>query len=417
MKSKSRSENPLRTSSERAGHSATEEAGIAEDLAVVSLRGEKRFSHPWIFQKGIAKPNGKRPQNGSIVDIQDSEGMWVGRGIYNGHARIALRILTEREDERIDIEFFRRRIRAAVELRRTMLELDKVSNAWRVINSEGDGLSGLVVDKFDDLIVMEFFSSGMYRLKPVIQSVLVEFFPEARFYWFAEEHVQKQEAIDVRSPEIPKPMVIHEHGLKFQITPGGKHKTGFFVDQRDNRKFLSTLTPGKSVLDLCCNSGGFGVYARALGGATRVTGIDLDETAIALAQTNARLNKADNEYIHVDMFHWLRESNENKTKFDVVVLDPAKLTRTREEVDKALRKYTDMNRLAIQATAPGGILLTCSCTGLVPESDFLESIRRAAYQAKRDVQIFRVSGAAGDHPWNVQVQEGRYLKAVWARVN
>jgi 23S rRNA (cytosine1962-C5)-methyltransferase len=170
------------------------------------------------------------------------------------------------------------------------------------------------------------------------------------------------------------------------------------------------------VLDLCCNSGGFSVYAKALGGAAEVVGVDLDEQAIELAKGNANLNRAQVRFVQADLFAWLRNVLPNGERFDVVVLDPAKMTRDREAVDLALKKYLDMNRLALQAVSPGGVFLTCSCTGLVSEADFLEMLRRAAWQAGRTVQVFQVGGAAADHPFLIHVPEGRYLKAAFCRV-
>jgi 23S rRNA (cytosine1962-C5)-methyltransferase len=242
-------------------------------------------------------------------------------------------------------------------------------------------------------------------------------YPAARFYYFAEEHVGKQESFDCRSPEPPPPGVVTEHGLKFRVAPGTKHKTGFFVDQRDNRAALSTFCAGKRVLDLCCNTGGFGVYAKAKGGAAEVVGLDLDEQALEMAKQNAKLNGAQIRHVQADLFAWLRDIIPNpEQRFDVVILDPAKLTRDRDDVDQALRKYCDMNRLALQVVKPGGIFLTCSCTGLVSEADFLESVRRAAWQAGRTLQVFKVAGAGPDHPFLLHVPEGRYLKAVFCRV-
>ncbi|MDB5313341.1 MAG: rlmI 2 [Gemmataceae bacterium] len=381
----------------------------------VTLKIERRSSHPWIFQKMVEKPASRLPP-GSVVEIHDRTGQWVGRGFYNGHSRISLRVLTTTPDERIDADFFARKLGTAIAFRRDVLKLDAVTNAYRLVHSEADGLSGLVVDRFGDTVVIEFFAAGMFRQRAVIMDVLKTHFPAARFYWFAEEHVGKQESFDCRAPEPPPPDVIHEHGLKFRVAPGSKHKTGFFLDQRENRQLLSTFCGGKRVLDLCCNTGGFSVYAKALGGAGEVVGIDLDEQALELAKGNARLNNAQVRYIQADLFSWLRDVRPNGQQFDVVVLDPAKLTRDREAVDLALRKYCDMNRLALLAVAPGGIFLTCSCTGLVSESDFLESVRRAAWQAGRTLQVFRVGGAGGDHPFLLSVPEGRYLKAVFARV-
>jgi 23S rRNA (cytosine1962-C5)-methyltransferase len=384
-------------------------------LPAVTLKIERRSSHPWIFQKMVEKPPTRLPP-GSVVDIRDRTGQWVGRGFYNGHSRIALRVLTTTADEPIDADFFARKLDSAIGFRRDVLKLDAVTNAYRLVHSEADGLSGLVVDRFGDTVVIEFFAAGMFRQRAVIMDVLKTHYPAARFYWFAEEHVGKQESFDCRAPEPPPPDVIHEHGLKFRVAPGSKHKTGFFLDQRENRQLLSSFCGGKRVLDLCCNSGGFSVYAKALGGAAEVVGVDLDEQAVELAKGNAKLNNAQVRYIQADLFTWLRDVIPNGERFDVVVLDPAKLTRDREAVDLALRKYCDMNRLALQAVSPGGIFLTCSCTGLVSEADFLESIRRAAWQAGRTLQVFRVGGAGADHPFLLHVPEGRYLKAVFARV-
>jgi 23S rRNA (cytosine1962-C5)-methyltransferase len=384
-------------------------------LPVVRLKIERRSSHPWVFQKMVEKPATKVP-NGYVVDVLDRDGKWVGRGFYNAHSRISLRILTTDPNEIIDASWFGRSIARAVELRRDVLKLDAVTDAYRVVHSEADGLSGLVVDRFGPLLVMEFFAAGMYRQRDAIQAALSDQYPDARFYWFAEEHVAKQESFDCRSPEPPPPFTITEHGVRFRVAPGTKHKTGFFADQRDNRKTLAGFCAGKKVLDLCCNTGGFAVYAKVLGNATDVTGIDLDEQAIALAKQNANLNQVRISFTQADIFAWLRDVLPSGNRFDVVVLDPAKMTRDRDAVDQALKKYLDMNRLALQAVAPGGIFLTCSCTGLVSEETFLDTVRRAAWQAGRTVQVIKVVGAGGDHPFLAHVQEGRYLKAVFCRV-
>jgi 23S rRNA (cytosine1962-C5)-methyltransferase len=227
--------------------------------------------------------------------------------------------------------------------------------------------------------------------------------------------VQKQESFDCRPLEPPPPGVISEHGVRFRVAPGSKHKTGFFLDQRDNRALLASLCQDKRVLDLCCNTGGFAVQAKVRGRAAEVIGIDLDEDAIALARQNANLNQAPVRFIQADLFAWLRDVLPGGQRFDVVVLDPAKQTRDRESIDYALKRYLDMNRLALQAVTPGGLFLTCSCTGLVSEEMFLETLRRAAWQAGRTVQVLRIAGAAPDHPFLAHVPEGRYLKAVLAR--
>jgi 23S rRNA (cytosine1962-C5)-methyltransferase len=384
-------------------------------LATVRLNINRRSSHPWIFQKMVQKPATKPPP-GTVVEVVDKDGQWVGRGLYNGHSRISLRLLTTDPAEAIDEAFFARRLEQALALRRDWLKLDTVTDAYRLVHSEGDNLSGLVVDRFGGTIVLEFFAAGMYRFRQTIQDVLARHYPGSLFYWFAEEHVQKQESFDCRPPEPPVAGIITEHGVRFRVAPGSKHKTGFFLDQRDNRKFLASFCAGKRVLDLCCNTGGFAVYAKTVGGADEVVGVDLDEQALALARQNAGLNGQRIRWVQSDLFPWLRDTIAAGQRFDVVVLDPAKQTRDREEVDFALRRYGDMNRLAIQAVAPGGLFLTCSCTGLVSEYDFLDSVRRAAWQAGRTAQVLRVGGAGADHPFLLHVPEGRYLKAVFCGI-
>src|SRR5947208_15803161 len=197
------------------------------DLPTIRLKITRRSSHPWIFQKMVEKPAARIPP-GSVVEILDNAGQWVGRGFYNGHSRIALRVLTADQQQPIDAAFFAKALDRAISLRRDWLNLDAVTDSYRVVHAEADGLSGLIVDKFADTLVLEFFSAGMFRVRETIRDVLLERFPGSRHYWFAEEHVQKQESFDVRPLEPPAPGLIREHGLKFRVAPGSKHKTGFF---------------------------------------------------------------------------------------------------------------------------------------------------------------------------------------------
>ncbi|WP_166211467.1 class I SAM-dependent rRNA methyltransferase [Cognatiluteimonas telluris] len=383
-------------------------------IPTVRLRNPWRSNHPWIFQKLVDKPVSK-PKPGSVVDIVGIDGDWIGRGFYNGHSRIALRILETDREVAIDAGWFARKIAAAVALRREVLQLDAISDAWRVVHSEGDGLSGLVVDRYGDLLVVEYFSAGMFRHREWIYDALRAQFPGCRFHAFADEHVQKQESFDFRGSEPAQPAIITEHGIRFRADPAGAHKTGFFADQRDNRQWLSQHVAGKRVLDLCCNTGGFGVYA-AVRGAGEVVGIDIDEDVLAIARGNAKLNDARVKFIQADIFPWLRDAGQRGDAYDVVILDPAKMTRDREQVIPALKKYLDMNKLAMGVVKPGGLVATFSCTGLVSEDEFLGMLRRAAFYAGRTVQVLKVSGAGPDHPFLAQVPESRYLKAVFCRV-
>ena len=202
---------------------------------VVRLRNPWRSTHPWVFQKVVEKP-AQKPKPGSLVDIVGVDGEWIGRGFYNGHSRIALRILETHPDVDVDAAWFARRIAEAVALRREVLQLDADTDAWRVVHSEGDGLSGLVVDRYADLLVVEFFSAGMFRHREWIYDALRAQFPGCRFHSFADEHVQKQESFDFRGSEPAAPAIVTEHGIRFRADPAGAHMTGFFADQRDNRQ-------------------------------------------------------------------------------------------------------------------------------------------------------------------------------------
>jgi 23S rRNA (cytosine1962-C5)-methyltransferase len=385
-----------------------------EAYPLVRLKNAWNSTHPWIFQRLVDKP-AQRPKSGQIVDVVGIDGAFIGRGFYNGHSRIALRILERDPDIDVDAAWFARKIAEAVHLRRDILRLDEVSNAWRVVHSEGDGISGLVVDRYDDLLVVEFFSAGAFRYREWIYEALRAQFPGCRFHASADEHVQKQESFDYRGTEPAQPAIITEFGVRFRADPAGAHKTGFFADQRENRRWLSQQVAGKRVLDLCCNTGGFAVYS-AVRGASEVVGIDIDEAVIEIAKGNAKLNNVRPRFVQADIFPWLRDAGNAGEQFDVVILDPAKMTRDREQVINALKKYLDMNKLALGVVKPGGLFATFSCTGLVSEDQFLDMLRRAAFYAGRTVQVLKVSGAGPDHPFLAQVQESRYLKAVFCRV-
>ena len=384
------------------------------ELPVIRLKSDRPPGHPWVWSAQVYKPEGRLPP-GSVVEVHDARGRFVGRGFWNGHARIALRLLSTEAAETIDAEWIAAKIARAVQLRRELLQLDAVSDAWRVVHSEGDGLSGLIVDRYADILVVEYFAAGMWKFREAIHAALQTHFPGARMVWFAESHVQKQESFDCRSGEMPAPVEVHEHGLRFHAAPGLGHKTGFFADQRDNRQRFAQLAKGRRVLDLCCNAGGFAVHAMAAG-AREAVGVDMDAGILEIARANAAANGVDVTFEQADIFDWVRAAVARGERYDAVILDPAKLTRDRSKVMDALKKYFAMNRMALDIIPPGGLLLTCSCTGLVSEADFLEMLRRVALNAGREIQVLDVRGAGADHPFRTDVPEGRYLKAVFCRV-
>ena len=391
-----------------------------ESLPTVRLKSERTFHHPLIFQKMVERPQ-ERIVPGDLVEVVSVDGEFIGRGMLNMQAPMAIRLLTEKQDEIVDAHFIAERVATAVQLRRDVYSLDAVSDSYRVIHAEGDGLSGLIVDRFGDVLVVAFYAAGMFRMQHWIFDALLMQFPNAHIFAFGDDNGQKQEGFECppgKPPHGGKPVTISEFDAKFFVQIGGKHKTGFFCDQRDNRKRWGELigaTESTSMLDLCCNSGGFAVYA-GLNGATDITGVDLDEEAVDFATRNLRLNNIKAKVAQADIFPWLREAQLAGKTWDAVVLDPAKMTRARDEVVDALKKYLDMNKLAMSVVKPGGLFLTCSCTGVVSEEQFLDMLRRAAFYAGREVQILEVRGAGPDHPWMAHVTESRYLKAVFCRV-
>jgi 23S rRNA (cytosine1962-C5)-methyltransferase len=384
-------------------------------LPVIRLKSDRTPGHPWVWSAQVHKPESRLPP-GSVVDVVDAKDRFVGRGFWNGHARIALRLLTGDADETIDAAWITARIQRAVQLRRELLQLDTVTDAWRVVHSEGDGLSGLIVDRYNDILVVEYFAAGMWKFRDAIHAALLQQFPGVRLYWFAETHVQKQESFDCRPMEAPAPVEVHEHGLRFHAAPGYGHKTGFFADQRENRRRFAELARGRRVLDLCCNAGGFAVHAMA-GGAREAVGVDMDAGILDIARANAQANRLSIRFEQADIFEWLRQAVARGERYDAVILDPAKLTRDRTKVIDALKKYFAMNRLALDVIPPGGLLLTCSCTGLVSEADFLEMLRRVALNAGREIQVLEIRGGGADHPVRTDVPESRYLKAIICRVD
>jgi 23S rRNA (cytosine1962-C5)-methyltransferase len=384
-------------------------------LPVIRLKADRSPGHPWVWSAQVHKPEQKLPP-GSVIEVHDAKGRFVGRGFWNGHARIALRLLDTHPEVHIDASWIAAHIARAVQLRRDWLQLDAASDAWRVVHSEGDGLSGLIVDRYADTLVIEYFAAGMWRFREAIHATLLEHFPGSQLYWFAESRVQKQESFDCRSPEMPTAFEVREHGLRFHAAPGSGHKTGFFADQRDNRQRFAQLARGRRVLDLCCNAGGFAVHAMAAG-AREAIGVDLDAGILEVARANAAANQVEVAFEQSDIFDWVRAAAARGERYDAVVLDPAKLTRDRSKVTDALKKYFAMNRMALDVIPPGGLLLTCSCTGLVGEGEFLEMLRRVGLNAGREIQVLEVRGAGPDHPVRTDVPEGRYLKAAFCRVD
>ena len=388
--------------------------------------------HPLIYRKRIDRVD-RDVQPGDLVEVFSGDGP-AGYGLYNPKAELALRMLSG-PGELPDEAWWKRKLEQAVQLRREMLRLDDVADAYRLVHAEADGLSGLVIDKLGDVLSAECFGLGMYQRAQAIVKLLAPL--AGTKHWtiqpgpatLAQESFEGEE---MSSPEMPPRVTIQEFGTRFRVDFAAGHKTGFFCDQRDNRRMLAGFCKDKSVLDLCCYTGGFAVQAKKLGNAGEVIGVDLDEQPLALARENANLNQVRVKFVQSDAFAYMRDMLANNRRFDVVVLDPPKLIRSRAELEEGTKKHFDLNRLAMRLVAPGGIMLSCTCAGLLSSEEFMRMIYASARQAgdevspatadryarhaARHVQILAKTGAAADHPVAANCPETEYLQAVWMRV-
>jgi 23S rRNA (cytosine1962-C5)-methyltransferase len=387
--------------------------------AIVNLKARRGGPHPWIFRTMVEArtlPPGLVP--GQVVRVVDKDGTPLGRAFWNPKSTIALRIVTHDPAEAVDAAFLERKIGAALAFRKDVLGLEATTDGYRIVHAEADGLSGLVVDRLGAVIAIEVFGIGFARHIALVKEALRRLLPGLGIVARADTRSGSIEDFDL-APVAGEPTSseVREHGLRFKIDLEGGHKTGFFCDQRENRELWGQLCRGRTVLDAHSYTGGFALHA-AKGGASEVTAVDLDETAIATARKNANLNQlqAKVHFVHADIFPYLRDAQRQGKTFGAIALDPPKLARDSSEVVDAMRTYNDLNKVALEAMAPGGLLLTCSCSGAVSEQDFLTALRGAATRARRELAIFKIAGAAADHPFALHAPEGRYLKAVFARV-
>jgi 23S rRNA (cytosine1962-C5)-methyltransferase len=386
-------------------------------LPTVAVRAAGQ--HPFIFRKMVIGPNGPAiPNPGDLVRAVDRDSRPLGYGLWNPRSQISLRLLS-RETEPPGVEFWDHKLAQAVDLRRLSLGLDEHTNAYRVVHAEGDGLSGLIIDRFDDVLSVEAFSLGIYQRIGPILDLCASRLGTRHFRVHIDERVAMQEDFPgrpVTSPNLPPRVTIQEHGIRYRIHFEEGHKTGFFCDQRDNRRDLAMFCADRAVLDACCYTGGFGLNSLIRGKAREVTCVDLDEKAVVLARENGNANSVRLSVVHADAFGYMRQMAVNQKRFGVVVLDPPKLIPDRDEVPSGKRKYFDLNVLGMGLVEPGGLLLSCSCSGLLAPADFQALLRAAARKACRSVQLLAMTGASADHPVALDAPEGAYLKAAWLRV-
>ncbi len=353
---------------------------------------------------------------GDLVEVIGKEGTRFGWGLWNPRSRMPLRIVSHSLEE-IDETFFEDAIRRAAKLRREVFKLDAETDSYRAIHGDADFLPGLVADKFADVLSVEITNLAAWQRLPNWLPLLHDSFGTKRVIVSVDPNLANIESIPrsggAESDNV-RSVKILEHGVRYEVDFSQGHKTGFFCDQRDNRKKFGALAEGRTVLDLCCYTGGFAISA-ALAGATDVTGVDLDEDSISMAKRNANLNNAKVRFTHADAFTWLRTMIENGRTWDLVIADPPKFIHGRED-ELGTAKYADLNKLALQLVAPEGLYVTCSCSGMLSAGEFEQIVITSAHRRNKRLQLFDRTGAGPDHPTLSNYPESRYLKVLWSRV-
>jgi 23S rRNA (cytosine1962-C5)-methyltransferase len=379
--------------------------------AELRLKVRVHGRHPWFYRKMIQKPE-QPPRAGSACIVRDRDGNLVGTGFYNPRAELALRMFADDAVDDVPGHFVEA-LRTAVLLREETLNLPKITDAYRLVHAEGDGFPGLVLDKLGAAFVAQVASLGMLQQLEGLGQWLQRRYPDSKLLLQQDKDWAEREGMEKLPRATPVATTVREHGLFYAVQAGTGHKTGFFADQRDNRWLVRQFARGRAVLDLCCNSGGFALNAAA-GGAAKVVAADLDEVMVEQTQQNARANKLRVTAVHGDAFDLLREAQPGA--HDLIVLDPPKWVHHKDEVEKGLVRYADLNRLGFEKVDRGGLVVTCSCSGSVSEDQFLRMLRDAAAQARRDVRVLALRGAGADHPVALECPETRYLKVAVLQV-
>jgi 23S rRNA (cytosine1962-C5)-methyltransferase len=392
---------------------------VGQCLPDIHLKSGKdrpvRFGHPWIFS-GAIRDLDPSIDPGSLVRVRSASGDVLGTGYVNPRCAIAVRLLSDAA-EPIDAAFVRRRLASALTLRRAVVAPD--TNAYRLINGEGDGLPGFLADRYDDVIVLQCLTAGADRLRPLLLESLLEMVRPRAVVERSEGGVRRAEGLEPRlgvlHGEPAAEVVALENGLWISVTPAGGQKTGHFCDQRPNRRLLRDLARGRRVLDCFAYTGGFSLHAAA-GGAARV--VSIDSSAQALAETRRNWDRngypADAlELVRADVPRYLRETGES---FDLLVLDPPALVKQRKDLARGSRAYKDVNLWALRRSAPDALLLTFTCSQHVGADLFRKIVLGAAVDARRRVQILRHLGPGGDHPIALGHPEGEHLRGLLLRV-
>lgn len=387
-------------------------------MAVITLRKTRetrvRGGHPWIYASEIENVEGAF-ENGDIVDVHDFRGKFIGRGFYNPQSQISLRILT-RKDEPCDRAFFAKRIRDAWEYRKLLCD----PMSCRLIYSESDFLPGLIVDKYNDVLVMQSLSLGIDRIKDMLCDLLMEIVQPRGIYERSDVPVRRLEGMEQTTGllrgEVPDLVEMRENGIAFGVDVINGQKTGFFLDQKQNRAAIAPFCKDARVLDCFCHNGSFSLHAASFG-AKSVTGVDISEEALVVARENAARNNLTNvEFVAANCFDLLREQTEANEKYDVVILDPPAFTKNKSAVQSAIRGYKEINLRGLKLVRDGGFLITCSCSQHILPEMFQDIINQAARDAKKRIRLIEYRTQAADHPILPQSIETKYLKCMILQV-
>jgi 23S rRNA (cytosine1962-C5)-methyltransferase len=387
--------------------------------------------HPWVLASAVdrVEPISAAGEHfldldGQPVDLVNDKGKFIARGFFNSKSRIRVRLLTWSAEEALDEIFFRRKLQAAIELRQQIgYEQDRSASAARLVFSESDGLSGLVVDRYGEYLVLQPSSLGIVLRLDWIVEILRELLDPRALILRADKATAQLEGMELQEGQVwgqlpDGPLKICEHGLAYEVDLSTGQKTGMYLDQRENRLATAKYLRDRRVLDMFCYTGGFALCASALGGAKEVQGIDGSKRAIAQASRNAELNGLSNVRFEVgDGFQTLDALLERQEKFDAIILDPPKFAKGRSGINAALMAYHRLNRTAVELLTPGGILVTCSCTGSVSREDFVLMLSGVAQKTGRNIRILEQRGAAPDHPVSATCLETEYLKCLVCEVS
>ena len=378
--------------------------------------------HPWVFSGAIARIDGE-PQPGETIDVLAGDGRWLARGAYSPHSQIRVRIWSFDQAEEIDTGFFEARLKQALDLRRQILA-GADTNACRLVSGESDGLPGLIVDRYDNWVVCQFLSAGTEHWKQTIVQCLEDLMPGlSGIYERSNVDVRKKEGLAMvtgrlSGEEPPDQIEMKENGCRYRIDIKGGHKTGFYLDQRDNRACITAYARGVAMLNCFAYTGGFAVAALKAG-AAHVVNIDASAPALELARINVELNELDNvmvDHVTGDVFNLLRRYRTDGRTFDLIVLDPPKFVKSKGDLMRASRGYKDINRLAFLLLRPGGTLFTFSCSGLMGRDLFQKIVADAALDAGCQALILQWLNQSPDHPTALNFPEGSYLKGLVCRV-